>query len=46
MSFEELRSQNLARVYADALESSLLTRRVNLPVNEVDVTSEVILKFL
>jgi predicted glycosyltransferase len=46
LGFNELTRQNLARAYAEALESSHTTREVNLPVNGVEVTAEVILKFL
>jgi hypothetical protein len=46
MSFEGLAPRNLARGYADALESSSIAQGVNLPVNGVDTTAKVILKFL
>lgn len=46
MSFEMLSPRNLARAYADALEPSQIAQEMNLPVNGVDVTAEVILKFL
>lgn len=46
MGFEELTPKNLARAYTDAVESSLISHGVNLPVNGADVTAEVILKLL
>lgn len=46
MSFEQLTPRNLARAYADALESSHIVQGANLPVNGADAAAEVIQKFL
>jgi len=46
MSFEELTPRNLARAYRDALKSPHTAQGVNLPVNGVDITTELIQKFL
>ncbi|MGB8781191.1 MAG: hypothetical protein WCD81_11170 [Candidatus Bathyarchaeia archaeon] len=45
LSFDELTPEKVGRAFAEALKSSHVTSGVNLPVNGMDVTAEVILKF-